>query len=138
MGRGRGKGKKVNHHEDLGSGGEEKKQQPVRKRGRPVKPAKEEDDEIENDANKVAQGLEDGGDNAKGDTTISSKDTENVGPDDLKRVPVVGYRHNGSRRKNKPRRAAEVGVECSWTIFLFPFLGKRDLDTIDDNARCLS
>ncbi|VFQ74094.1 unnamed protein product [Cuscuta campestris] len=113
MGRGRGKGKKLNHHEDLGSGGEEKKQ-PVRKRGRPVKPAKEEDDdEIENDT-KVAEGLEDGGGNAKGDTTILSKDTGdgNAGPTDLKRVAVAGYRQNGSRRKNKPRRAAEVGVEC--------------------------
>ncbi|RAL51797.1 unnamed protein product [Cuscuta campestris] len=112
MGRGRGKGKKLNHHEDLGSGGEEKKQ-PVRKRGRPVKPAKEEDDDIENNT-KVAEGLEDGGDNAKGDTTILSKDggDGNAGPTDLKRVAVAGYRQNGSRRKNKPRRAAEVGVEC--------------------------
>ncbi|KAI7997546.1 hypothetical protein LOK49_LG10G02978 [Camellia lanceoleosa] len=27
-------------------------------------------------------------------------------------VKSVGFRQNGSRRKNKPRRAAEVGVEC--------------------------
>ncbi|KAJ0856809.1 hypothetical protein HanRHA438_Chr13g0582711 [Helianthus annuus] len=33
---------------------------------------------------------------------------------------AVGFRHNGSRRKNKPRRAAEVGVSvcevCTWLV----------------------
>lgn len=32
------------------------------------------------------------------------------GTDNL--VKSVGFRQHGSRRKNKPRRAAEVGVEC--------------------------
>nr|GMC84347.1 neurofilament medium polypeptide-like [Ipomoea batatas] len=27
-------------------------------------------------------------------------------------IKSVGFRQNGSRRKSKPRRAAEVGVEC--------------------------
>jgi hypothetical protein len=27
-------------------------------------------------------------------------------------VKSTGFRQNGSRRKNKPRRAAEAGVDC--------------------------
>lgn len=137
MGRGRGKGKKqtvVANREDPGSG-EEEKMPAYRRRGRPQKPLKDEIEEEEEEAEKIEEDDED----AKG--SISSKDMktratmvngrkrkrsaqvkENIdsvavengigtksSPDDSK---FVGFRQNGSRRKNKPRRAAEAGVDC--------------------------
>ncbi|KAI6673816.1 hypothetical protein NL676_001722 [Syzygium grande] len=33
-------------------------------------------------------------------------------------VKFVGYRTNGNRRKNKPRRAAEAGVECNLCLWI--------------------
>ncbi|CAH9068538.1 unnamed protein product [Cuscuta epithymum] len=136
MGRGKGKAKKQSPHEDLGSGREEKIH-PIRKRGRPVKPVKDDvkegSDEIERI--KVIEDLED---NTKGGTVLSRGVQNNqVGCENGKKTKpapqatdnnsdlvvdeekasidlkkVVGFRQNASRRKNKPRRAAEVGVEC--------------------------
>ncbi|MCD7462876.1 hypothetical protein HAX54_049569 [Datura stramonium] len=134
MGRGRGKAKKQSVREDLVSGEEEKI--PVRRRGRPQKPK----DEIEEEegVEKVVED-EDDSENTKG--SVLNKDIKNqVGEDGKKRkrpsqvmenkdsvkeengvgtktnsndlIKSVGFRPNGSRRKNKPRRAAEVGVEC--------------------------
>lgn len=140
MGRGRGKGKKriaSAARDDPGSG-EEGKIPAYRRRGRPqIKPLK---DEIEEEEEEDAEKVEEDGEDAKG--KISRKDannlatiengrkrkrsaqvkenTESVGiengigtkssPEDS--TKSVGFRQNGSRRKNKPRRAAEAGVEC--------------------------
>lgn len=137
MGRGRGKGKKqtaIATREDPGSG-EEDKIPAYRRRGRPQKPLKDEIEEEEEDAEKIAEDGED----AKGN--ISRKDvkkqattetrrkrkrsaqvkenTDSVAiesgigtkssPDDS--TKSAGLRQNGSRRKSKPRRAAEAGVQ---------------------------
>ncbi|GMY14130.1 hypothetical protein FCV25MIE_09369 [Fagus crenata] len=140
MGRGRGKGKKqpaIASHEDPGSG-EEEKIPAYRRRGRPQKPLKDEI-EVEEEEEK-AEKIEEDGEDAKGNISrkdmknrntiengrkrkrsaqvkenISSVKVENgIGtkssPDDP--TKSVGFRQNGSRRKNKPRRAAEAGVEC--------------------------
>ncbi|KAJ4705588.1 Rho GTPase-activating gacO-like protein [Melia azedarach] len=137
MGRGRGKGKKptiIASREDPASG-EEEKLPSYRRRGRPQKPLK---DGIEEE--REAEKIEEDGDNPKG--SISSKDTKIVVasangrkrkrstqtkdiivPEKLENgieiksatddsVKSVGFRQNGSRRKNKPRRAAEAGIEC--------------------------
>ncbi|KAM2436975.1 hypothetical protein TB2_013864 [Malus domestica] len=135
MGRSRGKAKKQNviaAHEDTGSG-EEEWILPSRRRGRPQKTLKDDIGEGE-----VALKTEDG-DDAKGH--VSSKDMKDQSAiengrkrqrsaqvketiksvkedkmiktksslDDPKKF--VGFRQNGSRRKNKPHRAAEAGVE---------------------------
>ncbi|KDP25141.1 hypothetical protein JCGZ_22676 [Jatropha curcas] len=136
MGRGRGKGKKltVSNHEDPGSG-EEEKIPAQKRRGRPQKPLKDDIDEEE-----VEKIEEEDGENGK--TGITSKEIKSPiaaengkkrkrysqakeKPDSVKEENGVttrsstddstksnGFRHNGSRRKNKPRRAAEAGVEC--------------------------
>uniref|UniRef100_A0A5B7AJK2 Uncharacterized protein n=1 Tax=Davidia involucrata TaxID=16924 RepID=A0A5B7AJK2_DAVIN len=138
MGRGRGKGKKqtsIAANEDPRSG-EEEKVPAYRRRGRPQKPLKDETEE-EVETEKIE---EEDGENPK--SSISSKDVKNQvatvngrkrkrssqvkeNPDSIKEengvgtksssddlIRTVGFRQNGSRRKNKPRRAAEVGVEC--------------------------
>ncbi|MCD9638866.1 hypothetical protein HAX54_023026 [Datura stramonium] len=135
MGRGRGKGKKQSVHEDLGSGEEEKI--PVRRRGRPQKSSKDEIGEEEEEVVKV-EDEEDDSENTKG--SVFNKDVKNQAAVNGKKrkrtsqvkeadsvkvengvgakansndlMKAVGFRQNGSRRKNKPRRAAEVGVEC--------------------------
>ena len=136
MGRGRGKGKKltVSNHDDAGSG-EEEKIPAQKRRGRPQKPLKDEFDEEE--AEKIE---EEDGENGK--AGIISKDRKSPSaaengkkrkrnsqvkekPDSVKEENGVstrsstddstksnGFRQNGSRRKSKPRRAAEAGVEC--------------------------
>ncbi|KVI03520.1 uncharacterized protein LOC112511976 [Cynara cardunculus var. scolymus] len=132
MGRGRGKAKKssvIAHHED-GSGEEEKL--PVKRRGRPTKAHKEEEEEEaektdENKDTKLEAALENGKKRKKPSLQTEEnpetvKDENNIEPKanghDL--TKAVGFRHNGSRRKNKPRRAAEVGVSacevCSWLV----------------------
>lgn len=135
MGRVRGKGKKQSAaaREDPGSG-EEEKIPTYRKRGRP--PQKIVKDYTEDSADKV----EENGEGSK--VSPSAKDMKNevtnengrkrIRPaltkeniDTVKEengigakssvndvVKAVGFRQIGSRRKNKPRRAAEVGVEC--------------------------
>lgn len=136
MGRGRGKGKKqpvLATREDAGSG-EEEKIPPYKRRGRPQKPLKD-DIEDEEEAEKIE--VEDG-ENAKGHMGTkdvksqapmengrkrkrssqvkdnSVKDENGVGtkPKTDDSLKPVGFRQNGSRRKNKPRRAAEAGVQC--------------------------
>ncbi|KAI5318591.1 hypothetical protein PRUPE_7G074700 [Prunus persica] len=136
MGRGRGKGKKqsiIAVREDPGSG-EEERIPPNRRRGRPHKPLKEDIGEGEE-----AQKTEDV-EEAK--IYVSSKDMKNQSAiengrkrkrsaqvkENIKSVKEdknvetksslddstksVGFRQNGSRRKNKPHRAAEAGVQC--------------------------
>ncbi|XP_057768797.1 uncharacterized protein LOC130988858 [Salvia miltiorrhiza] len=139
MGRGRGKGKKqsaIAARDDTGSGEDEKL--PVRRRGRPQKPMKDEFEE-EDEVEKIEEEDEDGEDTKN---LVLSKSSKNQAvaengrkrkrpsqikeSDDLVKeenamaaksnatvlIKPVGYRQHGSRRKNKPRRAAEVGVEC--------------------------
>ncbi|KAG7948014.1 hypothetical protein I3843_14G124500 [Carya illinoinensis] len=135
MGRGRGKGKRltITNHDDPGSG-EEEKIPAQKRRGRPQKPLK---DEIDEEVEKI-EGED--SENAKSGTPSkemkSPSATENgkkrkrnpqvrEKPDSVKEengngnrlstddsTKSNGFRHNGSRRKNKPRRAAEAGVEC--------------------------
>ncbi|KAF3640920.1 putative linoleate 13S-lipoxygenase 2-1, chloroplastic-like [Capsicum annuum] len=135
MGRGRAKGKKQSVHEDLGSGEEDKI--PVRRRGRPQKLSKDDVEEEEQEVVKIEDEEEDS-ENTKG--SVLSKDVKNQAAVNGKKrkrtsqvkeadsmkvedgvgtkansndlIKSVGFRQNGSRRKNKPRRAAEVGVEC--------------------------
>ncbi|KAJ0987089.1 hypothetical protein J5N97_005445 [Dioscorea zingiberensis] len=135
MGRGRGKGKKltvVTGHDDPGSGGEESLSA-YKRRGRPQKPLKDDIDEDETE--KIE---EEEGDDTK--PTISSKEVKGAVVENgrkRKRQQVKensdsaldengagtkssvedpakpnGFRQNGNRRKSKPRRAAEAGVEC--------------------------
>ncbi|XP_074347520.1 uncharacterized protein LOC141686380 [Apium graveolens] len=102
MGRNRGKAKKqplVAAHEDHGSREEEKMS--AKRRGRPLKISKSE-----TKAKEEAKNFDDG-ENMNGDE--SDSEIKINGNDSVK---PVGFRQNGSRRKNKPQRAAEVGVEC--------------------------
>ncbi|CAL9091875.1 unnamed protein product [Musa hybrid cultivar] len=137
MGRGRGKGKKstmVTGNEDPGSGGEEVLPT-YKRRGRPQKPLKDEsDDETEKieDVDNVkltAQSKE-----IKGSTMVNGKkrtryssakqnsdlviDKISAGSQSIDEDSTRsnGFRHNGSRRKSKPRRAAEAGVECKYVV----------------------
>lgn len=137
MGRGRGKGKKhtvVAVREDPGSGDDEKIPE-YRRRGRPQKPLKddiereeanekiEEDPEdvkslISSKSKKYQPTIENGRKRKRSaqvkeniDSVKEEKGVEtNPSPDDS--TKSVGFRQNGSRRKNKPHRAAEAGVEC--------------------------
>lgn len=135
MGRGRGKGKKQSViAEDPGSG-EEDKVPAYRRRGRPVKPLTDEIEEVE-----VTEIIEKDEENVKGNGSNNDLKTQGItvnkrkrkrstqvkekidpkkeengvlaksGPDDS--MKSTGFRQNGSRRKNKPRRAAEAGVDC--------------------------
>lgn len=141
MGRGRGKGRRqsvVVDHDDALSGEDEKL--PVRRRGRPQKPLKGNNIEEEDKVVKIEIKEEDGTEETKNSSLSKSTRTQAVAENGRKRkrpsqvkenddptieengvgnktnatdlVKPVGYRQNGSRRKNKPRRAAEVGVEC--------------------------
>ncbi|KAG8072133.1 hypothetical protein GUJ93_ZPchr0006g42355 [Zizania palustris] len=139
MGRGRGRGKKltiVRSHEDKGSSGEEVV--PARKRrGRPQKrfADKIEQTDVENfvenadgeegegdDVKLKASGLEKNTTAAAGNKRVRQlKDASNLvleqsnssirsSSDESTRTN--GFRQIGSRRKSKPRRAAEAGLEC--------------------------
>ncbi|GAB4843791.1 hypothetical protein Ancab_013756 [Ancistrocladus abbreviatus] len=136
MGRGRGKGKKRTARDDADSG-EEEKLPAHKRRGRPQKPLKNEGKE-DGETKKI----EDDGENAKSlitnKDTMDQAATDN-GRKRKRSLPVkqdsspvkedngsggklstvtddsiksVGFRQNGNRRKSKPRRAAEAGVEC--------------------------
>lgn len=132
MGKSRVKGKKqtlIAAREDQGS---EEEKIPVKRRGRPLKivkndtPQKEAEDfdEVENTdgilSDKLinAPSVMESGRKRRRTSDINENhgmDKESGG--DLKNktndsVKPVGFRHNGSRRKSKPHRAAEVGVEC--------------------------
>ncbi|KAL1193427.1 hypothetical protein V5N11_033752 [Cardamine amara subsp. amara] len=143
MRRGRGKGKKQNAtaREDRGSG-EEEKIPAYRRRGRPQKPVKDEI-EGEEEEEELVKNREDVEDKEDDDTNGSVTSKEDVTENGRKRKkPVeskesnlteednglgsksstddstksslsIGFRQNGSRRKNKPRRAAEAVVECN-------------------------
>ncbi|WCJ33983.1 hypothetical protein M5689_015310 [Euphorbia peplus] len=138
MRRGRGKGRKqnvVSSHEDHGSG-EEEKVPAYRRRGRPLKPLK--DDYVEEEAVEFKEdGVKDGRDSVS-NNDVNTQDAiengrkrkkttkNNAGTESLKEengdvvakltsdnsTISIGFRQNGSRRKNKPRRAAEAVVEC--------------------------
>ncbi|XP_071690343.1 uncharacterized protein [Rutidosis leptorrhynchoides] len=120
MGRGKSKTKKssaIVHHED-GSGEEERL--PVKRRGRPTKAQKEEnehgksneDEEIKLEASLESENKRKKPSLQTEENVEMMKDENGVGPtkNDNDLTKNVGFRHNGSRRKNKPRRAAEVGV----------------------------
>jgi hypothetical protein len=130
MGRGRGKGKKssVNNNEDAGSG-EEEKIPAQKRRGRPQKPLKDDDIDEEELVEKLKLEEEEGVENGKTDLDVENgkkrrrNSVAKEKPDSVKEengngtttddsIKSTGYRLNGSRRKNKPRRAAEAGVEC--------------------------
>lgn len=137
MGRVRGKGKKQTlvTREDPGSG-EEEKVPTIRKRGRPQKPVKDEVEGNGLESDKVEEIVELTKDSLSGkdvkneaapengrkrrrsaqakDTIDSVKEETGIKtkPSANDTVKFVGYRTNGNRRKNKPRRAAEAGVEC--------------------------
>ncbi|XP_057982503.1 uncharacterized protein LOC131167686 [Malania oleifera] len=139
MGRGRGKGKKqtvIAARDDPGSGDEEKIPT-YKRRGRPQKPLKDDIEDDDEEAEKIEEEEEE---NGKGSTPV--KDMKNLAATENGRkrkrssqvkensdmakeengvgtksavdgsVKSVGFRQNGSRRKSKPRRAAEAGVEC--------------------------
>ncbi|XP_052174490.1 uncharacterized protein LOC127789595 [Diospyros lotus] len=142
-GRGKGKKQStLAYREDPGSG-EEEKTPPHKRRGRPQKPLKDEIEEEERaeKIEQEEEEEEEEGENSKG--SISNKHVKNQAavetgrkrkrssqakenPGSVKEengvgtktrtddsVKSVGFRQNGSRRKNKPQRAAEVGVECT-------------------------
>ncbi|XP_047338908.1 uncharacterized protein LOC124942440 [Impatiens glandulifera] len=131
----RGKGKVGKKQMDIGSE-DEKKVVPVqRRRGRPLKSLKGEvqEKEVENvgDSENAKSSISISTSNElKNSTTVNGrkrkrssivKETppadsnggEKNGADNDDSSRTVGFRQNGSRRKNKPRRAAEVGVECN-------------------------
>ncbi|PIA53393.1 hypothetical protein AQUCO_00900162v1 [Aquilegia coerulea] len=131
MGRGRGKGKKltaVSSHDDTGSGGEEIL--PAHKRrGRPQKPLKDDidDEEIDEKMEKIDIENEKSANLNKerkpAEAQIGKKRRRppiKENPDSIKEengvstdnIKTNGFRQNGSRRKSKPRRAAEAGVDC--------------------------
>ncbi|KAF7818966.1 uncharacterized protein G2W53_024421 [Senna tora] len=139
MGRGRGKGKKqsvISKQEEPGSG-EEEKIPAYRRRGRPQKPLKDEIEGVEATEKSEENGENVNGNVSSNDMMKTQLSTENKkkrkrsivqakekidpskeengirtmpSPDDL--TKTGGFRQNGSRRKNKPRRAAEAGVDC--------------------------
>ncbi|MBA0793315.1 hypothetical protein Gohar_017731 [Gossypium harknessii] len=137
MRRGRGKAKKqnvVSSLEDPGSG-EDEKIPAYKRRGRPQKQMKDDIDEDE------VEKVEEDGEDIK--VSVLTKEIKNQAVtengrkrkrsmqakeniDSIKKgngittksstddaTKSVGYRQNGSRRKNKPRRAAEAVVECN-------------------------
>ncbi|CAA0376340.1 hypothetical protein AtNW77_Chr2g0264481 [Arabidopsis thaliana] len=140
MRRGRGKGKKQNAsaREDRGSGDEEKIPA-YRRRGRPQKPMKDdfEEEEEEDDEEMVEKMEVEDEDEEIDDGSVTSKDLKKErkrkmsngsntdlteeenglgskpNTDDSTRSTSIGFRQNGSRRKSKPRRAAEAVVECN-------------------------
>lgn len=132
MGRGRGKGKKftVTSHDDPGSG-EEEKIPAQKRRGRPQKVLIDEiDEEVEKmeeeDSENAVSSREmknltaaENGKKRKRNAqakeksdSVTEENSNGIGAstDDL--TKSNGFRHNGSRRKSTPRRAAEAGVEC--------------------------
>ncbi|GMJ02307.1 hypothetical protein like AT3G57930 [Hibiscus trionum] len=138
MRRGRGKAKRqnvVSSLDDQGSG-EDEKIPAYKRRGRPQKQMKDdiEEDEVEK--------TEEDGEDIKGLVPAKEMENQAATENGRKRkrsmqakenidsikkgngvtlttksstddsTKSVGYRQNGSRRKNKPRRAAEAVVEC--------------------------
>ncbi|KAF8102171.1 hypothetical protein N665_0201s0453 [Sinapis alba] len=129
MRRGRGKGKK--HNASTREYCEEEKIPAYRRRGRPQKPVKDEtggeEEEImekEYDTNGSVTSKEEVKENGRKrkkpveskEGNITEEEENGLGgskssTDDS--VKSSGFRQIGSRRKNKPRRAAEAVVECN-------------------------
>ncbi|OAY43134.1 uncharacterized protein LOC110620334 [Manihot esculenta] len=135
MGKYRGKGKKqtvIASHEDPANG--EEKFPAYKRRGRPIKPLKD-DNEVEEEVSKINEdekdtkdpisskdlksqaAIENGRKRQRSEHTKengdSVKEENGVGTELDTGISVsIGFRQNGSRRKNKPRRAAEAVVEC--------------------------
>ena len=133
MGRGRGRGKKltiVRSHEDKGSSGEEVV--PARKRrGRPQKRFADKVDQtdVENFVEKVdgdgeevddvklknstsSVGNKRGRPLKEGSNLVLEENNSSIRPSSDESTRTNGFRQIGSRRKSKPRRAAEAGLEC--------------------------
>ncbi|KAF8087464.1 hypothetical protein N665_0585s0040 [Sinapis alba] len=140
MRRGRGKGKKqsASAREDRGSGEEEEDEKipSYRRRGRPQKPMKDDFEEEEDDEEEeeLVEKMEE--EEEEEDGSVTSKKEENErrrkmingsnmdaneednglglksSRDGSTKSTSTGFRQNGSRRKSKPRRAAEAAVEC--------------------------
>ncbi|CAN0902042.1 hypothetical protein LINGRAHAP2_LOCUS21751 [Linum grandiflorum] len=129
MRRGRGKGKKltVRNHDDGGSGEEEEEEEKIpaqKRRGRPQKLLKDDIDyeqveKIEDDGKGLAENVK----KRRRSSQQAKEKPDLVKEEANKGVPkststddgstkINGFRQNGSRRKSKPRRAAEAGVEC--------------------------
>ncbi|WOL12361.1 hypothetical protein Cni_G21127 [Canna indica] len=134
MGRGRGKGKKltaVTTHEDLGNESEE----PLpayRRRGRLQKSLKEDIDEDDNEKNDEVDEVADDVKNSvpskelkestvqkgkkrkrysqvkENPDSVSEENGDELKPKIDEATRCNGFRHNGSRRKSKPHRAAEA------------------------------
>lgn len=137
MGRGRAKGKKlsVTNHDDPGSG-EEEKIPAQKRRGRPQKSLKDEidEDKTQKIGDEDSEGTTTGvlnkemrGSNAaqNGNKRIKNgqlKERADSVEDDNENgtrsstedsIKSNGFRQVRNRRKNKPRRAAEVGVDLT-------------------------
>ncbi|PVH66867.1 hypothetical protein PAHAL_1G372300 [Panicum hallii] len=133
MGRGRGRGKKLTiarSHEDKGSSGEEVV--PARKRrGRPQKRFADKIDQtdVENFVEKVdgdgeevddvklknstsSVGNKRGRPPKEGSNLVLEENNSSVRSSSDESTRTNGFRQIGSRRKSKPRRAAEAGLEC--------------------------
>lgn len=137
MRRGRGKGKKqsASAREDHGSGEEDEKIPAYRRRGRPQKPMKDDFEEEEEEEEELVEKMEeeeeeeDGSVTSKkegnerkrkmvnGSNTDVNEEENGLGSkssrDGSTKSTSTGFRQNGSRRKSKPRRAAEAVVECN-------------------------
>ncbi|KAL3850077.1 hypothetical protein ACJIZ3_011959 [Penstemon smallii] len=134
MGRGRAKGKKLSmtNQDDTGSG-EEEKIPAQKRRGRPQKTLKDEVEEdeaskiVEEDSEEMS-GVTDKADvkskngnkrrrNAQAKEKVDPEVKEENGNGTITSTEESnrsnGFRHTRSRRKNKPRRAAEAVVECT-------------------------
>ncbi|KAI3823208.1 hypothetical protein L1987_04641 [Smallanthus sonchifolius] len=121
MGRGRGKGKKLSLTDNNGdpASGEDDKILAQKRRGRPQKPLM---DGVEEDVEKIEEDddYDDDEESASSDLNGNKRKRDKEGHKKGNLVKEEspngsrsnGFRHVGSRRKNKPHRAAEVGVEC--------------------------
>lgn len=139
MGRGRGRRKKltiVRSHEEKGSSGEEV--MPARKRrGRPQERFADKidqadvenfvdnvdgDDQEGDDAKLKASRLEKNNTAAAGNkrgrqlkessNLVLEENNSSIRSSSDESTRTNGFRQNGNRRKSKPRRAAEAGLEC--------------------------
>ncbi|MFS7916080.1 hypothetical protein Hanom_Chr02g00172911 [Helianthus anomalus] len=120
MGRGRGKGKKLSLTYNNGDPANEEDKQ----KGRLEKPLMNEDDEDVEDVEKIEENDDDdiddenassnvNGINKRKRDKVGKKKGDLVKEESASGAGSKGFRHVRSRRKNKPHRAAEVGVECT-------------------------
>jgi hypothetical protein len=142
MGRGRGKGKKAAIGSDETGSGTEEVIPTQKRRGRPQKLLKDETDKEEEEETlkpEVESERKETDELGKVETDskpvpiTSTKKAEEIAKKRRKKQAQVkeetksdahagaevvgranGFRHSGSRRKSKPRRAAEAGIKCDW------------------------